>query len=228
MFFMRIKSIKSIKSAKSTKRQTSDFLLLRCFYAHKNAVFLVSHSKKHKKHKNHKDTNLFVWRFVLLVRVKFFCKKIKRFKIALIPSFTILLTCTLLDSPIENLFVRIHFYLSSSVRISSIYENLFESLLIYDHLWESFLFMRIFWISSYLWSSVRISSFYENLFESLLIYDHLWESLLIYDQLFYYLFFITLTHLCVLILIFFYHSKSILICMHSSWSVRIENLHEHK
>ena len=52
-FFTRIKSIKSIKSTKSTKRQTSDFLPLRCFYAHKNAVFFVSHTKKHKKHKKH-------------------------------------------------------------------------------------------------------------------------------------------------------------------------------
>ena len=138
--------------------------------------------------------------------------------------------------------------------IFSVYENLFlfmiicgglfflwESLLIYDHLWRSFLFMRI---SSYLWISVRIFSvyenlflfiiicknlfFYENFFESLLIYDHLWESLFIDDQLFYYLFFITLTHLRVLILIFFYHSKSVLICIHSSWSVWIENLHEHE
>ena len=40
---------KSIKSTKSTKRQTSEFLPLRCFYAHKNAVFFVLHKKKHKK-----------------------------------------------------------------------------------------------------------------------------------------------------------------------------------
>ena len=72
--------------------------------------------------------------------------------------------------------------------IISVYEDLFlfiiicgglfllwESLLIYDHLWESFLFTRI---SSYLWSSVRIFPFYENLFKSLLNYDNLWESLL--------------------------------------------------
>ena len=31
----------SIKSIKSTKRQTSDFIPLRRFYAHKNAVFFV-------------------------------------------------------------------------------------------------------------------------------------------------------------------------------------------
>ena len=45
-----IKSIKSKKRIKSTKRQTNDFLLLRCFYAHENAVFFVLHTKKHKKH----------------------------------------------------------------------------------------------------------------------------------------------------------------------------------
>ena len=114
--------IKSIKSTKSTKRQTSDFLPLRCFYAHKNAVFFVSHTKKHKKHKNHKDTNkrtsdfphlrcflcsyrccLFcfcslVYVFVLFVRVKSFCKKIKRFKSVLIPSFSILVKGHVLDT----------------------------------------------------------------------------------------------------------------------------------
>ena len=40
-FFTRIKS---------TKRQASDFLFLRYFYAHKNAAFFVLHTKKHKKH----------------------------------------------------------------------------------------------------------------------------------------------------------------------------------
>ena len=35
------KSIKILKSTKSTKRQTSDFLPLGCFYVHKNAVFFV-------------------------------------------------------------------------------------------------------------------------------------------------------------------------------------------
>ena len=48
--FTHTKSIKSIKSTKSTKKhktQTSDFLLLDVFYAH----------KKHKKHKKHKTPN---------------------------------------------------------------------------------------------------------------------------------------------------------------------------
>ena len=47
-FFTRIKRIKSIKSTKSSKRQTSDFLFLRCFYAHKNAAFFVLHTKSTK------------------------------------------------------------------------------------------------------------------------------------------------------------------------------------
>ena len=64
----------------------------------------------------------------------------------------------------------------SSTYLSRIY--LYALLFIYEHLWESLLFMRIFWISSYLWSSVRIFPFYENLIKSLLIFDHLWESLL--------------------------------------------------
>ena len=42
MFFMRIKGI---KSKKSIKRQTSDFLPLRCSYVHKNAAFLF-HTQK--------------------------------------------------------------------------------------------------------------------------------------------------------------------------------------
>ena len=41
---------KSIKSIKSTKCQTSNFLPFRCFYAHKNVVFFVLHTKKDKKH----------------------------------------------------------------------------------------------------------------------------------------------------------------------------------
>ena len=162
-------------------------------------------------------------RFVLFVLVKSFCKKkIERFKIVLIPSFTILLTCSPLNLPMKSyLYALIFIYDHHPWGVFSIYGNLFclwESLLIYDHhLWWSFLFMRI---SSYLWLSVRIFSVYENLFLfMLLIYDHLRGSLLIYDQLFHYLFFITLTHLCVLILIFFCHSFT-LISMNwkSSWT----------
>ena len=49
-FYIQTKSIKSIKS---TKRQTSNFLPFGCFYAHKNVVFFILHTKKHKKHKKH-------------------------------------------------------------------------------------------------------------------------------------------------------------------------------
>ena len=58
--------------------------------------------------------------FMLFMCVKSSCNKkiiiiiIKRFKIALIVSFTLLLTCIPLDPPIENLFVHIHFYLWES------------------------------------------------------------------------------------------------------------------
>ena len=39
--FICKKSAKSTKITKDTKHQRSDFLLLRCFYAHENTVFLV-------------------------------------------------------------------------------------------------------------------------------------------------------------------------------------------
>ena len=61
----------------------------------------------------------------VFVHLKFFGKKkINRFEIVLITSFTILLTCTPINPLIENVFLRPHFYLWSS-------ENLF-------FLWESF------------------------------------------------------------------------------------------
>ena len=60
-----------------------------------------------------------------------------RKKIVLIASFTILLTCTPINPPIKNLYVRTYFYLWSSVRISSFYENFFL-------LWESFVISIIF------------------------------------------------------------------------------------
>ena len=57
-FYTRIKSIKSTKSIKNTERQTSDFLPLRSFYAHKNAVFFCfTHKKAQKAHKKHKNAN---------------------------------------------------------------------------------------------------------------------------------------------------------------------------
>ena len=49
MFFYPHKKHKSIKSP---KRQTSDFLPLRCFYAHNNTVFIVLHTKSTKSTKS--------------------------------------------------------------------------------------------------------------------------------------------------------------------------------
>ena len=67
--------------------------------------------------------------FVLFVRVESSCKKkiiiIKRFKSTLIPSFTILLTCTPLILPIENLFIRTYFYLWESFFFIISCKNLF-------------------------------------------------------------------------------------------------------
>ena len=123
MFFIRIKSKKSTKSIKGTKRQTSDFLPVRCFYAHKNAVFLFHTQKSIKSIKSTKSIkitktqiseqatflNLDVFMCIkcclfyfcslvcvlcFFLRAKSSCKKkIKRFKSALILPFTILLWC---------------------------------------------------------------------------------------------------------------------------------------
>ena len=87
----------------------------------------------------------------------------------MIPSITMLLMCTPFSLPMASylnwlIFIYDHLWESFPfMRIFWIfpsYENLFESLLIYDHLWKCW---------------VRI--FYENLFGSLLVYDHQWESL---------------------------------------------------
>ena len=93
----------------------------------------------------------FVLHFCTFLCSRFFrTKRINRLEIVLITSYTLLPTCTPLNPPIENLFVRTYFYLWSCVRISSFNENLFESFLsvrifsclrlyvtIYDQLWES-------------------------------------------------------------------------------------------
>ena len=145
--------------------------------------------------------------FVLFVRVKSSCKKNKnKKKVQNCPDTLIYYTSdvSLLNLSIKNLFIRTYFYLWasgesllfmrifwissclwSSVRIFSFYENLFKSLLIYNHLWESLLFMRIF-LNFFLY---MINC--ENLFESFLIYDHLWESFPFMRILFNPFFFIT-------------------------------------
>ena len=171
---------------KEQKRQTSDFLLLRCFLcAFKNVicvfvlfVLLESFRKNKKKQKNYINTLIYITTDVYPLQ----------------PTWQVTLV------------------------------------FIYDHLWKSFPFMRI---SSYLWSSVgvfsfwlsvRIFSVYEKLFLfkticknlfflwelflNLFLFMIIRESIFLFMINFYYLFFITLTHLCVLIL---NCSKSILI-----------------
>ena len=167
------------------------------FYAHKSCLFCFC---------------LLVCVLCFFVRVKSSRKKKRKFKVVLIPLFTILLMCTPLNVPTAS--------------------YLYSLIFIYGHLSESFPFLRIFWIFPFSENLLNLSLLWESLS---LIDDHLWKSFpfmrifwISYGKLFYYLFFITLTYLCVLILIFSSHSKSILICMYSSWSVRIENFHEHK
>ena len=90
--------------------------------------------------------------FMRFVHVKSSCKKkiIKSFKIALIPSSTTLLTCTPLNLPMKSYLYALIFFC--------------------DHLWGSFLFMRIF-------------SVYENLsYPSVHTYSHLLLSFKIYSQ----------------------------------------------
>ena len=73
--------------------------------------------------------------------------KISRLEIVLITSYTILLTCTPLNLPMENVFVRSYFSLWSAVRISSFCKNIFKSLRISSYLWLS---MKIYFFKS-LW-----------------------------------------------------------------------------
>ena len=124
------------------KLKPTNFLCLRSFYAQKIFAFIVFSSL------NFISLVGFglIWVFVSAKSFPKIQKKKNWFEIVLITSCTILLTCTPINSPIEGVLVRSYFYLWSSVRISSFYENPFES----------FLFVRI---SSYLWSSVRICFF---------------------------------------------------------------------
>ena len=106
-----------------------------------------------------------------------------------LPQFTILLMCTLLNRPIDNLFVRVTFT-RNHLWESSFYDNFFwifficENLFFLWKLFESFLPVRI---SFYLWSSVwtyvfmKVSkrnkslSFLCKLFLSVRISSFLWE-----------------------------------------------------
>ena len=97
-----------------------------------------NHFLRIKKSERAKIGYFALWWF--LYSQNLFAKKLDWLEIFLTASFTILLTCTPINHAIDNLFVRTYFYLWSSVRISSFYENLFYSLL-----------------------SVRISFYWENL-----------------------------------------------------------------
>ena len=159
--------------------------MTRRFHTHKGAE-----NTKHKKHKNykaqklekaqkkHKNANKWIndffplrrslsalkrclfcfcsliCVFMLFVVWNLLVKKKKRFKIALIPSFTLLLTCTTLNLPIES--------------------YLYALIFIYDHLSESFPFMRIFWIFPFYENLLNLSLLWEPF--KFLIYDHLWKS----------------------------------------------------
>ena len=74
------------------------------------------------------------------------------------------------------LFMRISSYLWSSVRIFSVYENLFLFMIICKNL---FFLWELFWISSYLWSSVRICSYLYSII-LLLIFYHTYPSFIIH------------------------------------------------
>ena len=104
----------------------------------------------------------------------FFCKKIE---IVLMTSYTILLTCTLINPLIEESFstnpapiifyhthlfliVQISSYLWSFVKSFFNHNHMYALIFICNHLWESLLFIRIFLNLSDLW-------------ESFLRYDHL-------------------------------------------------------
>ena len=106
--------------------------------------------------KVHKRGKLLVLRF--FYDAKFFLKK-NRWKIVLIISFIILLMCTTLNSPTENLFASTYFYLFyswSPVRIfflpMIIFENFFLPVRISSFPYASiffFLCVRIFFINNY-------------------------------------------------------------------------------
>ena len=93
----------------------------------------------------------------------------KKFEIVMITSFTILLKYILLNHSIESLFVRICFYLWSSVKISSFYENLFKSFLlakIYSFFFFLSIFLNLFFIT------IVGESVFLNLHENRQMYEY--------------------------------------------------------
>ena len=101
---------------------------------------------------------------VLILQNLFVKRKINRLKIALITSYTILLTCTPINPPIENLFVCTYFYLCESLIIS---ENLFLFMIISENLFYS-------------WSSVKI--YFLSLYENKLVYESNYLKQIFYHQ----------------------------------------------
>ena len=116
-FFLFFKKILSVK--KVPKPKTNDFHPLRSSCTCKKTVAMVVFCSV-----------IFVfvgwfWFICVFVRSKSFCKKnINWLGIVLIASFTILLKSTPIKPLMENLLVRTYFDLRSSVRISSLYDNL--------------------------------------------------------------------------------------------------------
>ena len=97
-----------------------------------------------KRTKNNKGNNFLHkklqrgWKYVIL-RFDAFCKlkifslkKINWLEVLLIASSTILLACSPINLPIWDLFVRSCFYLWSSERITSLYENKNVMLIIFS------------------------------------------------------------------------------------------------
>ena len=132
------------------------FFFTKKFWAKKTRHTLKpSNKKKLRKQKTTKATIFSAqellrgWKsFVLSFGAfgEFFRKtKINSLETVLITSFTILLTCTPINPPIEGLFVRTYFDLWSSLRISFFMRIFFNP----SYLWESL----------YLWSSVRMYLF---------------------------------------------------------------------
>ena len=107
--------------------------------------------------------------FVFLCCRNFFKNKQKS---VFITSLTILLTCTSLNLPMENLFACTYFYL-------------WESLFIHDNLGESFLLRKSFFIYDHWWESFWTLPVCGNLFLFMLICKNLFLFMFICENLFY-------------------------------------------
>ena len=130
-------------------------------------------NKKQQKQQFFAYKNFIRWKkivyFVFLCCRNFFKNKQKS---VLITSLTILLTCTSLNLPMENLFACTYFYLS-------------ESLFIHDNLGESFLLRKSFFIYDHWWESFWTLPVCGNLFLFMLICKNLFLFMFICENLFY-------------------------------------------